>query len=204
MAETDAPSEPATGGGAVVMDEAGDVRLNRPGAVVLSLMRIGLGLVYLWAFFAQGFGIQYSNSVTDAQGNEGDYGWHFDHDSEAGWISSGFSTSPTEGYVGGAHGPTAFIPQELPVGVDDFGWMFAIGGLGIALTFGIAMRIAGWGGFILNMLIWFAGFPPSSNPLIDGEHMMFALALLLFMFLHAGNHWGLGRWWTSKAPGFLH
>jgi hypothetical protein len=30
----------------------------------------------------------------------------------------------------------AFIVQNLPQGLDDFGWMFAIGGLGIALTSG--------------------------------------------------------------------
>lgn len=186
------------------MDAAGDVRLPRSGANVLAIMRILLGLTYLWAFFAQGFGIQYSNSEIDADGNPVDYGWHFDVDGDAGWISSGFSASPTEGYTGGAHGPTAFIVQDLPVGVDDFGWIFAIGGLGFALTFGIAMRIAGWGGFALNLLIWFAGFPPSSNPVIDAEHAIFAFSLLLFMFLHAGNHWGFGRWWSAKMPGFLH
>jgi thiosulfate dehydrogenase [quinone] large subunit len=199
---TEAASDPRSGG--VLMDTAGDVRLTRPGANVLAIMRILLGLTYLWAFFAQGFGIQYSNSEMDADGNPVSYGWHFDYDADAGWISSGFAHSPTEGYTGGAHGPTAFIVQDLPVGVDDFGWMFAIGGLGIALTFGIAMRIAGWGGFALNLLIWFAGFPPSSNPVIDAEHAIFAFALLLFMFLHAGNHWGFGRWWTSKTPAFLH
>jgi hypothetical protein len=33
--------------------------------------------------------------------------------------------------------------QRLPTGVDDFGWIFALGGLGIALTLGICSRIAG-------------------------------------------------------------
>jgi hypothetical protein len=36
-------------------------------------------------------------------------------------------------------------------------------------------------------------FPPSGNPVIDGEHMAFAFSLLLLMFLHAGNRFGLGR-----------
>ena len=39
---------------------------------------------------------------------------------------------------------------------------------------GIPDGIAGWGGFLPNIMIWLAGFPPTSNPLIDGEHMAFA------------------------------
>jgi thiosulfate dehydrogenase [quinone] large subunit len=98
----------------------------------------------------------------------------------------------------------AFIPQKLPTGIDDFGWMFAIAGVGIALTLGVFMRIAGWGGFALNVLLWFASFPPSGNPVIDGTHTIYALLFLVLMFLHAGNRWGLGRWWTRHTPSLLH
>jgi thiosulfate dehydrogenase (quinone) large subunit len=82
--------------------------------------------------------------------------------------------------------------------------MFAIGGLGIALTLGIAMRIAAWGGFILNILLWFSTFPPSSNPFIDGTHTIYALLLLALMFLKAGNYWGLTQWWVKHTPALLH
>jgi hypothetical protein len=34
--------------------------------------------------------------------------------------------------------------------------------------------------------------------------MAFALGILLVMFLYAGNHWGLGRWWCRHTPTFLH
>ncbi|HEX5587223.1 MAG TPA: hypothetical protein VFZ17_07950 [Acidimicrobiia bacterium] len=187
----------------VTMDDRGRVVLPRGGANVAALLRIGLGLLYLWAFIAQGLGVSYTNSETNANGDV-EYGWHFDYDADNGWITSGFEHSPTAGYVDGAHGPTAFIIQDLPTGLDDFGWIFAIGGLGIALTFGIFMGIAGWGGFLLNMLIWFAAFPPSNNPLIDGEHMAFALSILLLMYLQAGNRWGLGRWWRAHTPALLH
>ena len=115
-----------------------------------------------------------------------------------------FGHSPTQGFIGATHGPLAFIVQNLPAGVDDFGWMFALGGLGIALTLGICMRIAGWGGSLLNIMIWFSGFPPASNPVIDGEHMAFAFSLLLLAFLHAGNWFGLGRWWEAHTPPLLH
>src|SRR5215471_14432600 len=37
----------------VVMDEIGRVRIPRGGANVAAALRIGLGLLYLWAFLAQ-------------------------------------------------------------------------------------------------------------------------------------------------------
>jgi hypothetical protein len=54
-------------------------------------------------------------------------------------------------------------------------------------------------------LTWaLSGFPPSSNPVIDGTNTIYAVLLLLLMFLHAGRYWGLGRWWESHTPAWLH
>ena len=132
------------------------------------------------------------------------YQWTFGYDSSKGWISSGFEHSPTESYVdNNLHGPLAFIPQKLPTGVDDFMWMFALGGLGIALVLGIGANIAGWGGFAMNIVIWLSTWPPSTNPIIDAEHVTFALGLLLLMWLQASNYWGLGRWWRAHTPAIL-
>ncbi|HEY7106415.1 MAG TPA: hypothetical protein VH986_08440 [Acidimicrobiia bacterium] len=204
MATDQATTAPEpTARGVVVMDEASPVRLTRGGADMAAALRIGLGLLYLWAFIAQGFGVVYTNSTTNADGTVS-YGWHFDQDSDAGWITSGFEHSPTGPYVDKTHGPLSWIPKNLPTGLDDFGWIFAIGGLGLALTFGFCMRIAAIGGFLLNILIWFSSFPPSSNPIIDGEHMAFAFSLLLLMFLHADCRWGIGRWWRRHTPALLH
>jgi hypothetical protein len=98
------------------------------------------------------------------RGREGGVVWvAFSHDASLGWISSGFTHSPTAEFIGSTHGPLAFISQNLPTSLDDFGWMFALGGLGIALTLGIAMRIAGWGGFALNIMLWFSLFPPRAT-----------------------------------------
>jgi thiosulfate dehydrogenase (quinone) large subunit len=190
--------------GSVSLDGRGRVVIPRGAVATAVLLRVGLGLLYLWGFISQAFGIVYKNSVTDADGKVVSYGWHFSYDTSMGWITSGFTHSPTASFIGGAHGPLAFIPQNLPTGVDDFGWMFAIGGLGVALTFGICMRIAGIGGFLLNILIWFSSFPPNGNPIIDGEHVAFAFSILLLMFLHAGNRFGLGRWWEAHTPAVLH
>ena len=38
----------------------------------------------------------------------------------------------------------------------------------------------------------------------EPDLVIYALVLLLLMFLHAGNKWGFGRWWSSLTPRFLH
>jgi len=192
----------AQGDGPVTLDRIRGVQVTRTAAYSAALLRISLGLVYLWGFITQAFGVSYTNSTTDAAGKT-TYGWHFSYNSANGWITSGFSHSPTGAYVGKTHGPLAFIPQNFSTGLDDFGWMLAIGGLGVALTLGIFMNIAGVGGFLLNILLWFSTFPPSGNPVIDGTHTIYALVLLLLMFLHAGNQLGLGRWWSERTPRLL-
>ena len=186
----------------VPMDLVGRIRVPRAAAVVAALLRIGLGLAYLWAFITQELGVVYSNSAGSKASPS--YGWHLSYAADQGWISSAFTHSPTATYVASLHGPLAFIPKNLPTGLDDFGWMLATGGLGIALTFGIFMGIAGWGGFVLNMLLWFSTFPPQGNPMVDGEHMAYGFGILLLMFLQAGNHIGFGRWWRHHTPPILH
>jgi thiosulfate dehydrogenase [quinone] large subunit len=203
---TPVPASPPRG--TVIMDARGRIRIPRGGAITVGALRIALGLVYLWAFISQAFGITYTNKATPPPDAPADapvtYEWTFGYDSSKGWISSGFEHSPTESYIdNNTHGPLAFIPQKLPTGLVDFAWIFAIAGLGIALTFGVFSNIAGWGGFLLNIMIWLATFPPSTNPLIDGEHVTFALAILLMMWIQASNYWGLGRWWRAHTPAVL-
>jgi thiosulfate dehydrogenase (quinone) large subunit len=190
--------------GTVNLDRDGRVVIPRGAANSAALLRLGLGLLYLWAFISQGFGIIYANSTTGEAGKAGTYGWHFSYDPSLGWITSGFTHSPTAGFIDKTHGPLAFLVQDLPTGVVDFGWMFALAGLGVALTLGICLRIAGWGGFLLNIIIWLSTFPPNGNPIVDGEHMTFAFSLLLLMYLHAGNRFGFGRWWEAHTPALIH
>jgi hypothetical protein len=61
-----------------------------------------------------------------------------------------------------------------------------------------AHRRLGWLS-LLSILVWFSLFPPRGNPVIDGEHMAFAFSLLLLMFMHAGNRFGLGRWQEAHS-----
>jgi thiosulfate dehydrogenase [quinone] large subunit len=196
----DSQTEPD--GRSVTLDDRNQIQVTRAVAYSAGMLRISLGWIYLWGFITQAFGITYTNSTTDAAGKI-TYGWHFSYSAKNGWITSGFSHSPTAQYVGKTHGPLAFIAKDLPTGLDDFGWMLAIGGLGIALMLGIFMNIAGIGGFLLNILLWFSTFPPTSNPVIDGTHTIYALVLLVLLFLHAGNQWGFGRWWSAHTPRLL-
>jgi thiosulfate dehydrogenase [quinone] large subunit len=209
--QLDLPDSKATGGPSlngsrktVVLDANGHVIVTRAAANVAVLLRLGLGLLYLGAFISRGFGVLYSNSTTNAAGKVVSYGWHFSYNTSMGWISSGFTHSPTAAFISSTHGPLAAIAQNLPKSVDNFGWMFALAGLSIALILGICMRIAAWGGFLLNIIIWFSLLPPAGNPVIDGKHMAFAFSLLLLAFLHAGNRFGFGCWWETHTPALIH
>ncbi len=184
-------------GATVVMDDEGRIRIPRGGAVSAALLRIGLGWLYVWGFVSQALGVGYTN--------DGDT-WHFSFSTDAGWITSGFKTSPTEGYIGSAAGGwlNDTLLDGLPTGIEDTLWIFAMGGLGLALTLGIFSRIAGWGGLALNLIVWFATFPPENNPVLDGEHFAFGFGILLVMWLQASNYWGFGRWWRARTPAILH
>jgi len=58
-------------------------------------------------------------------------------------------------------------------------WLFMLGllGIGLALIFGVGMRVAAWSGAFLMTLMWAASLPLENNPLID-EHLVYATVLL--------------------------
>jgi thiosulfate dehydrogenase [quinone] large subunit len=80
---------------------------------------------------------------------------------------------------------------------------------------GVAMRIGSIGSALLLLSMYLAVAPwakyedkggstvASNNPLLD-EHIIYAATLMLLMFVGAGRYWGLGRWWESKTPSWLH
>lgn len=153
---------------------------------VMAVLRITMGLTFLWAFLDKAFGLGYSTTSAQA------------------WIHGG---SPTEGFL--AHvgvGPlqTAF---HTWAGAGWANWLFMLTllGLGIALTLGIGLRVSAVAGTILLALMWFAEFPiarfdstgaatSSTNPFID-YHVVYALVLITLALCAAGNAWGLGRRW---------
>jgi thiosulfate dehydrogenase [quinone] large subunit len=155
---------------------------------MLALLRMGLGLVFAWAFLDKLFGLGYS--TPDARA----------------WINGG---SPTRGFLGSIdQGPFASMFRSM-AGTWWADWLFmiALAGLGTALLLGIGMRIAAVAGTMLMGMMWLAEWPPaqttnagqptgSTNPLID-YHVIYAIAMIALATLYAGRRWGLGRMWSE-------
>jgi thiosulfate dehydrogenase [quinone] large subunit len=157
------------------------------GRRALALLRIGFGLTFLWAFFdkllALGFHTGYGQDGT------------LDRFGDAAWINGG---SPTEGFLKfGADGPFKEFYNSI-AGAAWADWLFMLGllGIGLALTFGIGMRIAATGGVVLYLLMWTVVLPPENHPFID-DHVLGALTMVVLATYYAGDTWGLGKAWAS-------
>lgn len=155
---------------------------------VMAVLRITMGLTFLWAFLDKTFGWGYATKSSQA------------------WINGG---SPTKGFL--AHvevGPFQGMLRDW-AGSGVANWLFMLGllGIGLALVLGVGMRIAATTGTILLALMWIAEWPlarftstgaptSSTNPIID-EHFVFILVLITLAAYAAGNTWGLGRQWAG-------
>ncbi|HEY3608540.1 MAG TPA: hypothetical protein VGL06_13615 [Pseudonocardiaceae bacterium] len=160
-----------------------------PAARALAVLRIALGLTFLWAFLDKTFGWGYATKSAQA------------------WINGG---SPTKGFL--AHvevGPFQGMLRDW-AGTGWADWLFMLGllGIGLALTLGIGMRIAGVTGTLLLAFMWIASWPlaqhtslgeptSSTNPLID-EHLILIVALIAVTLGAAGTVWGFGRQWAQQ------
>lgn len=148
--------------------------------ISLALLRLTMADIFLWAFFDKLFGLGYATKITSS------------------WLNGG---SPTSGFLKFGTSDT-FKPFFLSLaGQPWVDWLFMAGLLllGISLLFGIALRLAAYGGTLLMFLMWLSLFPPEHNPLID-EHVVYALALWVLYFSKAGQYWGLSKWWNKTAP----
>ena len=163
---------------------------SRAGARLLAVLRILLGLTFLWAFLDKTFGLGYATPPARA------------------WVNGG---SPTSGYLGNVDvGPLqAMFRSWAGSGFAD--WLFMIGllGIGLALLLGIGMRVAAGAGAVLLMAMWVASWPmatlnaageptSSTNPVID-DHLVNAVLVVTLAACAAGETWGLGRPW-SRLP----
>ena len=157
-------------------------------AKALAVLRIATGLIFLWAFLDKLFCLGYATPGAKA------------------WIAGG---SPTKGFLGSVDvGPfdTAF---HAVAGAWWADWLFMLGllGIGLAVTFGVALRVSAIAGSVMLLMMWLAEFPldrfaadgspsMSTNPLID-YHVIYAIALVVVAVTAAGTTWGLGRWWAA-------
>lgn len=121
-----------------------------------------MGWIFLWPFLDKVFGFGFATAK------------------EAAWIAGG---SPTTGFLTyGTRGPFADVFQAL-AGNALIDWLFMIGLLliGLALMFGIFMRLAIFSGSLMLLLMYLATIPPEHNPIID-DHIIYPLVLLSFLW----------------------
>jgi thiosulfate dehydrogenase [quinone] large subunit len=145
---------------------------------VFAALRIVLGFVFFWAFLDKLFGLGYSTP------------------SERAWINGG---SPTKGFLANsASGPfEGFYKNIAGAAWADWGFMLGLAAIGGALLLGVGIRIAAVSAALLYLLMWTVVLPPETNPVVD-DHIIGALAVLGLALVHAGDTWGLGRWWKHQ------
>ena len=158
----------------------------------LGLTRLGLGLIFLWAFFDKLIGLGFTTCRDEETNTVITF-------CERAWLSGG---SPTTGFLKFAtQGPFEGFYQSLAgnVFVD---WLFMLGllGIGVALTLGILVKFASWSGALMMLLMYLAVLPPEHHPFID-DHIIYALVLIAFTSMPVGDWVGMGNWWKTTGPG---
>ena len=147
---------------------------------VLGILRLSMGLTFLWAFLDKVWGLGFTTTA------------------EGAWLSGG---SPTTGFLQfGVHGPFAefFHSMAGSVLVD---WLFMLGLLfiGLTLTLGIITKLGGWAGvFILFLMYLAVGLPPEHHPFID-DHFVYIFVMLAVVWSNAGKYFGFGNAWYNTA-----
>lgn len=182
-------------------EDTGDVVVNddivRSSAArkALAALRIGFGLTFLWAFLDKllALGWATGRSVSE-EGVES-----VDRFGPAAWVNGG---SPTEGFLkfgvsenNWFHGIFSSLGGTL---FADSLFMLGLLGIGLALTLGIGMRVAGAAGALLYLLMWVASFPLENHPFID-DHVLGAISVIVLALTLAGDTWGFGKPWGRSS-----
>jgi thiosulfate dehydrogenase [quinone] large subunit len=165
---------------------------------LLALTRISLGWVFLWAFLDKTFALGMETGKNAETGAVDRFG-------DAAWIHGG---SPTEGFLKfAATGPFKGFYNDI-AGAPLTNWLFmmALLGVGVALIFGITMRIAAASGALLLVMMWSVVLRPENNPFMD-DHLIYAMVLVILALTSAGRTFGFGRAWEDlpivQRYGFL-
>ncbi len=167
-----------------------DVVTHRNARRGLAALRIGFGLTFLWAFLDKLLALGFSTGKNPETGVVDRFG-------PDAWINEG---NPTFGFL------TFGVPEDNPfretfnniAGDAWANWLFMGGllGIGLALTFGIGIRLAAISGAIMYLLMWAASLPLENNPVID-DHLLGAVAVIVFALTLAGDTWGFGKLWAK-------
>lgn len=144
----------------------------------LLLLRLGVGFVFLWAFFDKTFGLGFATAPSKA------------------WLTG---ASPTFGYLKNAtHGPLAEFFQSLAGNpLVDILFMLGLLGVGAAFVLGIAMRVAALSGATMLILMYLSAFPPTNNPVVD-DHIIYAI-LMLFLGNSKSSKTSISEWWNKTS-----
>lgn len=166
------------------------------GWLMLSILRIGLGFVFLWAFLDKLFGLGFATCRTVAE----DASFSIDLMCEKAWLSGGHVT---EGYlVYGGNPNSPFHDFFVNLGGDRWtDWPFMLGllGVGLALMLGIGTRIAAWAGGAMLLFMYMTQMWPANNPILD-DHIAYIVAIFAAVWLEFSRQsLGLGAWWR-KLP----
>lgn len=168
--------------------DASSLTAARFGRVALNLLRLALGVEFLWAFLDKVFGLGYSTPSARA------------------WINGG---SPTKGFLSGVDAGPLQTRFNAIAGNPVIDWIFMLGllGIGVALITGVALRVAAASGVVLLAMMWLASWPlaatvagkptGSTNPVID-DHIISALAIVVVGAYAAQSAGYLGRWWSHQ------
>jgi thiosulfate dehydrogenase [quinone] large subunit len=152
--------------------------MNSKQAIIWTALRISLGWVFLWSFLDSTFGFGFPTPPGQA------------------WING---QSTTYGYLAFAtRGPLAAFFQSLaPLPIVH--WLHSLGmlGVGLALIFGIGVRLASLAGVLQLMLIYLAQLMPLYNPVID-EHIIYSLILLSFAFAEQPVTMSIRNWGPAQ------
>lgn len=163
-----------------------------------AVARIALGWVFLWAFLDKTFALGFNTGRTTLDGG----GETVSYFGKSAWLFGFGDGSPTFGFLKfGTKGWFAGFFQSF-AGTAWADWLFMLGLLtvGIALIFGIGMRLGTISGVALLSLMWLAAppmaVPAGHNPFMD-DHIIYAIVMIGLLLVGAGDVWGFGRRWKE-------
>ncbi len=166
------------------------------GWLMLSILRIGLGFVFLWAFLDKLIGLGFATCRTVAD----DGSFTIAAMCDKAWINGGHVT---EGYlVYGGNPNSPFHDFFVNLGADRWtDWPFMLGllGVGLALMLGIGTRIGAWSSAAMLLFMYLTQMFPANNPFLD-QHIFYIVAGFAIVWLEFSHQSvGLGSWWR-KLP----
>jgi len=178
---------------------------HKVGWVFLSLTRIAIGFVFLWAFFDKLLGLGRSTCMTVSEDGT-TYNTNFlcSPDPKAGGGSWIHGSHVTQGYlVYGGNPNSPFHSFFVSLGAQRWtDWVFMIGllAIGAALMLGIGTKIAMVSGTLMLVFMYLTQMWPTTNPFLD-EHLVYSLAIIGIVLVELGHQSiGFGKVWR-KAVG---